>query len=95
MKNESLILGPCITEKGTSASEKANQAVFRVRREASKGAIRDAVQALFKVEVLKVRTANFLGKKRVRGRIVGARPNWKKAYVTLKAGQKIEFFEGV
>lgn len=95
MKKESLILGPCVTEKGTAASEKANQAVFRVRREASKGAIRDAIEELFKVEVLKVRTANFLGKKRVRGRIVGARRNWKKAYVTLKAGDRIEFFEGV
>jgi large subunit ribosomal protein L23 len=42
-----------------------------------------------------VRTANFLGKRRVRGRSVGMRPDWKKAYVTLKEGDKIEFFEGV
>ena len=95
MSHENLILGPCVTEKGTAASEAANQVVFRVRCEASKGAIRDAIQELFKVEVLKVRTANFLGKKRVRGRTKGARPDWKKAYVTLKEGDRIEFFEGV
>ncbi len=50
---------------------------------------------MFKVTVLKVRTLNLLGKKRRRGRIVGARSDWKKAYVTLKEGDRIEFFEGV
>jgi large subunit ribosomal protein L23 len=95
MNQESLIIGPCVTEKGTAAGEKSNQVVFRVTREASKGAIREAVERLFKVTVVKVRTANFLGKKRVRGRQTGKRPDWKKAYVTLKAGERIEFFEGV
>jgi large subunit ribosomal protein L23 len=50
---------------------------------------------MFKVTVLKVRTLRVLGKKRRRGRIIGARPDWKKAYVTLKEGDRIEFFEGV
>ncbi len=95
MNQESLILGPCVTEKGTAASEKANQVVFRVLRDASKGAIRHTVERLFKVTVLKVRTANFLGKQRMRGRIAGKRPDWKKAYVTLKEGDRIEFFEGL
>lgn len=95
MNHESLIIGPCVTEKGTAVGEKANQVVFRVRRVASKGAIRQAVEKLFKVTVVKVRTANFLGKKRVRGRLLGKRPDWKKAYVTLKQGDRIEFFEGV
>jgi large subunit ribosomal protein L23 len=95
MNQESLILGPCVTEKGTAASEQANQVVFRVQRAASKGAIRHTVERLFKVTVVKVRTANFLGKKRTRGRIVGQRPDWKKAYVTLKEGDRIEFFEGL
>ena len=71
MRDENLILGPCVTEKGTAVGEKANQVVFRVIREASKGAIRQAVEKLFKVTVLKVRTANFLGKKRARGRLIG------------------------
>jgi large subunit ribosomal protein L23 len=50
---------------------------------------------MFKVTVLRVRTANVLGKERRRGRVVGRKADWKKAYVTLKDGDKIEFFEGV
>ncbi len=95
MNQESLILSPCVTEKGTAAGEKANQVVFRVARSASKGSIRQTVERLFKVTVIKVRTANFLGKKQVRGRTAGKRLDWKKAYVTLKQGDRIEFFEGV
>jgi large subunit ribosomal protein L23 len=91
---ESLIIAPLITEKGTLTGEKANQVVFRVRPEAGKNQLRHAIEDLFKVTVLRVRTANFLGKERRRGRLVGKRPHWKKAYVTLKAGDKIEFFEG-
>ncbi len=95
MTSESLILSPLITEKGTAAGEKANQVVFRVRPGASKDVIREAVERMFKVTVTRVRTLKVLGKKRRRGRIVGARPDWKKAYVTLKEGDRIEFFEGV
>jgi large subunit ribosomal protein L23 len=91
---EGLIVAPLITEKGTIAGG-ANQVVFRVRPEASKDQLRTAIEDLFKVTVVKVRTANFLGKERRRGRLVGRRPHWKKAYVTLKEGDKIEFFEGV
>lgn len=90
-----LIISPLITEKGTAAGEKGNQVVFRVRSGASKDAIRDAVEGMFKVTVLKVRTLRMLGKKRRRGKTIGARPDWKKAYVTLKQGDRIEFFEGV
>ena len=95
MSTEGLILAPLITEKGTAVNEQGNQVVFRVRRDASKDAIREVVERMFKVTVLKVRTLKVLGKKRRRGRIVGARPDWKKAYVTLKEGDRIEFFEGV
>jgi large subunit ribosomal protein L23 len=95
MSAEALIIAPLITEKGTIASEKANQVVFRVRPEATKDKIRLVVEEMFKVKVLRVRTSNFLGKERRRGRIVGHKPDWKKAYVTLKQGDKIEFFEGV
>jgi len=95
MSAEALIIAPLITEKGTIASEKANQVVFRVRPEATKDKIRLVVEEMFKVKVLRVRTSNFLGKERRRGRVVGHKPDWKKAYVTLKAGDKIEFFEGV
>jgi large subunit ribosomal protein L23 len=95
MSAEGLIIAPLITEKGTIASEKANQVVFRVRPEATKDKIRLVVEEMFKVTVLRVRTSNFLGKERRRGRVVGHKPDWKKAYVTLKQGDKIEFFEGV
>ena len=69
--------------------------MFKVRPEATKDTIRLAIEAMFKVTVLRVRTSNFLGKERRRGRTVGHKANWKKAYVTLKAGDKIEFFEGL
>ena len=92
---EQLILAPVVTEKGTIASGKGNQVIFRVRPEASKDAIRTAVEDMFKVTVVKVRTLRLLGKTRRRGRIEGKRPDWKKAYVTLKEGDRIEFFEGL
>ena len=95
MKLEGMIIAPLITEKGTIIGEKANQVTFRVQPEASKDQLRFAVEQLFKVTVVKIRTANFMGKERRRGRTVGHKPDWKKAYVTLKAGDKIEFFEGI
>jgi large subunit ribosomal protein L23 len=95
MTDYGLIKSPLVTEKGTLVSEKANQVAFRVRPEATKGAIRDAVEQLFDVTVLKVRTINLMGKSRRVGRTSGKRPDWKKAYVTLKEGDRIEFFEGV
>jgi large subunit ribosomal protein L23 len=90
-----VIAAPLITEKGTSVSEEGNQVVFRVRREANKAEIRRAVETLFKVRVTKVRTSNYLGKLRRVGRNLGRRPAWKKAYVTLAEGQRIDFFENV
>ncbi len=95
MPNDQVILSPLVTEKSTLATEKANQVVFKVRREASKDKIRLAVEELFKVTVLGIRTSNFMGKMRRRGRSVGRQRDWKKAYVTLKEGDRIEFFEGV
>ncbi len=90
-----VITSPLITEKGTLVNEQGNQFVFRVRPEANKVEIRRAVESLFKVKVEKVRTLNYLGKNRRVGRWSGQRPNWKKAYVTLAAGQRIDFFENV
>ncbi|MGH7864045.1 MAG: 50S ribosomal protein L23 [Candidatus Binataceae bacterium] len=95
MNLDHLIVAPLITEKGTMTAEKGNQVVFKVRPEASKDKIREAVEKMFKVTVMRVRTLNLLGKTRRRGRDTGRRPNWKKAYVTLKEGDRIEFFEGV
>lgn len=90
-----IINAPLITEKGTFVNEVGNQVVFAVRPDANKIEIKHAVERLFKVKVLKVRTSNVLGKTRRVGRSMGRRSNWKKAYVTLGAGQRIDFFEQV
>jgi len=95
MTNDQVILSPLVTEKSTMATEQANQVVFRVRREAGKDKIRGAIEELFKVTVVRIRTSNYMGKLRRRGKSVGRQRNWKKAYVTLKKGDKIEFFEGL
>ncbi len=89
---------PHVTEKTTLKKELSEGRViaFQVRPDASKRNIKEAVEQIFDVEVEKVRTANFIGKIKRQGRNKGRRPGWKKAYVTLKPGQKpIEFFEGV
>lgn len=88
-----VVTSPLITEKGTMVGELGNQFVFRVRREANKDQIRHAIETLFKVKVEKVRTLNLLGKTRRVGRHAGRRPDWKKAYVTLAEGQRIDFFD--
>ncbi len=90
-----VIKSPLITEKGTLVNEIGNQFVFRVRPEANKVEIRRAVETLFKVKVEKVRTLNYLGKNRKVGKSMGQRPRWKKAYVTVAEGQRIDFFENV
>jgi large subunit ribosomal protein L23 len=90
-----VIAAPLITEKGTFVNEIGNQVVFQVRPDANKIEIKKAVEKLFKVKVVKVRTANVLGKTRRVGRSMGNRPDWKKAYVTLGEGQRIDFFEQV
>ncbi len=89
---------PHVTEKSTLKKELSEGRViaFQVRPDASKRNIKEAVEQIFAVKVEKVRTANFIGKIKRQGRNKGRRPSWKKAYVTLKPGQKpIEFFEGV
>jgi len=89
---------PHVTEKSTLKKELSEGRViaFRVRPDASKRNIKEAVEKIFDVKVEKVRTANFIGKIKRQGRNKGRRPSWKKAYITLKPGQKpIEFFEGI
>lgn len=90
-----VINSPLITEKGTLVNEQGNQVLFRVRPEANKVEIRRAVETFFKVKVDKVRTINYLGKTKRVGRSAGRRANWKKAYVTLAEGQRIDFFENM
>jgi len=92
----SVIIAPLITEKSTLLKEKGQVLAFRVDRRANKIEIRHAVEKLFKVKVAAVRTQNVQGKIKRVGRYSGRRSDWKKAYVTLKAGEKmVEYFEAV
>jgi large subunit ribosomal protein L23 len=87
---------PVITEKSTFKKEKLQTLTFKVARVANKIEIKMAVEKVFKVKVASVRTANFHGKLRRQGRFAGRKPDWKKAYVTLKKGEKMfEFSEMV
>lgn len=89
-----IILSPHITEKGTLISETANQVIFRVRRDANKNQIHEAIEKFFGVKVTQVHTVIQRGKTRQVGRSSGRRPDWKKAYVTLAEGSRIDFFGG-
>jgi large subunit ribosomal protein L23 len=106
---EQIIKRPLLTEKGTRLKESGgnpdgqdidpeklkSQLLFEVARDANKVEIRHAVEKLWNVNVVAVRTAVVRGKEKRMGRFVGKRSNWKKALVTIAPGQNIEFFEGV
>ncbi len=94
MDIHNVIKGPLITEKLDKAREKSRQYSFIVDKKASKHDVANAVSALFKVTVEDVRTAIMRGKIKRIGTSIGKRANFKKAFVTLKEGDKIEIFEG-
>ena len=87
----SVLLAPIISEKATSVAEKNNQVLFKVLRDATKPEIKAAVELLFKVEVESVSTVVQKGKVKKFGRSIGRRDHVKKAYVSLKAGQELNF----
>ena len=89
-----IIRRPLVTEKSTQQKEKNNQYAFEVNPKANKIEIQSAVERLFKVKVSQVRTCSVLGKVKRLGRKYGKRADWKKAIVTLKEGDRIDFFEG-
>ncbi len=90
-----IVQRPLVTEKSTLASEAHNQLAFQVRQDATKQEIKQAFETIFRVTVLKVRTMHQIGKVRQVGKRQGRRPNWKKAIITLKPGDRIELFENV
>jgi large subunit ribosomal protein L23 len=94
MKIHDVIKGPIITEKLDQAREKFRQYSFIVDKKATKIDVARAVENLFKVSVEGVRTNIVHGKVKRVGKSIGQRPNYKKAIVTLKEGDKIELFEG-
>ena len=95
MKNiYDVIRRPLVTEKTTLLKETQRSLCFEVHKDATKPEIKRAVETLFSVKVENVRVANMHGKVKRQGRFAGQRPDWKKAYVVLKPGEKmIEFFE--
>jgi len=95
-----IIKSPVITEKALVAKEESQDKrqllTFRVDRQATKPEIKSAVETIFQVKVDHVRTINFMGKTARRGRFEGRKPSWKKAYVTLKEGEKtVDYGESV
>lgn len=84
-----VIKRPIVTEKGVAKKEAERTLCFEVASDANKVMVKAAVEQLFKVKVAGVRTVNQVGKMRRRGRFSGYRSDWKKAYVTLKAGEKM------
>lgn len=96
MEFTQVLLKPLITEKTTFVKEGANQVAFLVHPRANKLEIKQAVEKAFDVKVEAVNVVRKAPSNRERqGRVVGRKPGWKKAYVTLRQGDKIEFFEGV
>ena len=88
----SILVAPHVSEKSTRIADSSNQVVFRVRTDARKPEIQQAVEKMFNVEVESVSVLNVKGKnKGFRGRNRGRRPSWRKAYVRLKAGHDIDF----
>jgi large subunit ribosomal protein L23 len=85
-----IIISHLITEKGTLLQEKNNQYLFRVDSRSNKIQIEQALEKLFKVKILSIRTIRVKGKQRRIGRSAGYRPGWKKAIVTLQEGDKID-----
>ena len=95
MTQYDIIRRPLITEKTNFQKESDNQLTFEVDRKANRIEIRRAIERIFNVKVASVRTMQVKGKTKRRGRTLGKRRDWKKAIVTLRPGERIEFFEGV
>ncbi len=90
-----VLIGPMLTERGALLKEQENKVLFKVEKNANKIDIKRAVEGIFKVKVERVATMNYKGKNKRMGRYSGKRPDWKKAIVTLKEGEKLDFIEGV
>ncbi len=89
-----LVIRPLLTEKSTTLRETHNQYCFEVVLCANRNEVKKAVEATLNVKVEKVRILNMSGKEKRLNRFVGRRPDWKKAIVTLKKGEKLQLFEG-
>ena len=91
---QDIIIRPLITERAASMMERENKVVFEVAVHANKNDVKHAVEELFEVTVLAVRTMNVKGKMKTQGKFAGGRASWKKAIITLGEGDSLDFFEG-
>jgi large subunit ribosomal protein L23 len=89
-----VLLAPQVSEKATYVADKHEQVVFRVASDATKPEIKAAIELLFKVDVESVQTLNVKGKVKRFGKSTGQRKGWKKAFVSLKPGQELNFVDG-
>ena len=86
------VLSPHVTEKATMVADKLNQVIFKVRKDATKMQVKEAIETMFKVDVKAVNLLNVKGKtKRASRNSMGKRADWKKAYVSVQTGQEINF----
>ncbi len=90
-----IIKKPLITERSAYLKDRYNQIIFHVDINANKRDIKKSVERIFNVKVVSINTLTMKGKVKRFGRILGKRPDWKKAIVTLKEGEKIEILEGI
>ncbi len=86
-----VLVAPLITEASTTAAE-LNKYIFKVTQKATKVQVKKAIEALYQITVISVRTINVGGKKRMRGRVTGRTASYKKAIVTVKEGESIDLF---
>ncbi|MAZ49141.1 MAG: 50S ribosomal protein L23 [Halobacteriovoraceae bacterium] len=95
MHLEQILIKPLLTEKSSIETENTNRYVFKVQPKANKYQIKDAVERMFDVKVINVKTAVLPGKVKRAGRSIKKTSSWKKAYVKIQDGQKIELFKGI
>lgn len=94
MDRHDIIISPLVTEKSTLLRETQSQYSFVVRPDVNRSEVKKALEETLSIKVMKVRIMNCMGKEKRLNRFIGRRPDWKKAVVTLKEGQKLTIFEG-
>jgi len=95
MHIEEVLIKPLLTEKSSIVTENANRYVFKVQRKANKYQIKDAVEKMFDVKVTNVKTAVLPGKVKRAGKLTKKASSWKKAYIQIQEGQKLELYKGI
>jgi large subunit ribosomal protein L23 len=95
MHIEEVLIKPLLTEKSSIVTESTNRYVFKVQKKASKYQIREAIEKMFNVKVVNVRTSVTAGKVKRAGKALKKTASWKKAYVKVADGQKLELFKGI